>query len=441
MMTKRIAALTLVLALLAGCAAQALAESEDPILLTVNGTALRLSDAQPVYDYYVELYGGDGYDMEDEANLEVIRAFTTKQLIWSTLIARYAAENGLDVFTAEEEAQMAADNDAMWEDAIAEYIAYYTGVEDASALPEDEAATLRANAVAYYEAGGFTRESTLADQRESYVSERVKAAVLEGEDIDITEEDIAAYHASLAEQDRALLYDDENGYGMSPSEIFAMYNYFGYELYYIPAGFRMVKHILLNPDGEALDAFLALAARWEEQADALETGEGGEPAVTYEQVEAARLAVIDSVRGELDAIDAALESGVSFDDLIAQYGQDPGAAEEPVKSEGYRVSPDSSEYDADFLAGAFSTDQPGDISDPVVTAFGVHLILYANDVPEGPVAMTEAMHDEYLEYLTKEAEDQAFDAVLEHWIAESDIVFTAEGEAWKTDILDNTQAE
>ena len=470
-------------------AAAAPAATQDPatVLLTINGTEVTLGQAREMFNYYVDLYGNQGYDMEDEENLAVIRAFSTRQLIWSTLIDQYAAEHGLDRLTEEEEAQIAAENDEMWEDAIAGYIEYYSGAATLSGMGDDEAAALRANAVAYYEAAGFTRESTLADQREAYITERVKAEVLAGEDIEVTDEDIAAYHAELAEEDRQLLYGDQGGYEMTPSEIYAMYGYFGYTLYYIPEGFRTVKHILLEVDEDVLDAYLSVAARWEEQAEEAETADdaaataagedtaatvtgadaaataaGEDPAVTapgadvtatvtgedgtaageddapvtYEQVEAARQAVIESVREQLDAIYAALESGVSFDDLIAEYGTDPGMAEEPAKTDGYMVSRDSYEYDPDFVTGAFSIAEPGEISDPVVTRYGVHLILYVREVPAGPVEMTQAMHDEYLEQLTAEAEDEAFTAVVEHWIAESDIVYTEAGQPWRTDILD-----
>ncbi len=435
MITKRLISLLLAAALLLGCAA-ALADAEDPVLFTVNGTEIRQSQATVIYDYYISMYASYGYDMEDPENQAVIRAFTTQELVWETLINAYAAEHGLDVFTDEETAEMIAENEAQWDEAIADYIAYETGLTDLSAIPEEEMATLRANAIAYYESQGFTVESTLNSIRQVYVNERVKASVLEGEDISVTEEDIAALHAQYAEEDRIMLYDEEGNYGMSPTEVYSMYSAFGYEMYYIPAGFRTVKHILLVPDQAALENYLTLAARWEEQAEGTETGEGtdGEP-VTYEQVEEARLAVIASVQPQLDAIADALQQGTSFDELIALYGTDAGMTEGPAAGTGYMVCADSYEYDAAFLQGAFSVENPGEISDPVVTSFGVHVILYAADVPEGPVPMTQEMHDTYYENLTADAENNAFDTVVQHWMDEADIVYTEAGEPWRMDIL------
>ncbi len=437
MMMKRLAALALTLCLLFGCTALVRAESEsDPLLFTVNGAEYRLSQLKPIYDYYVAMYQYYNYDMFSEDNLRIIRAISTQEMVWEAVIASYAKENGLDSFTEEEEAKMLTDNDALWEEAIVDYITGETGVTDVAAIPADELATLRENAIAYYEANGFTKEATLENIRTQAIDERVKAAVLADEDITVTDEEIEAYHAANAEDDREMLYG-EDSYGMSPAELYAMYNYFGYSLNYIPAGFRSVKHILLTPDAEALDTYVTLAAKWEEQAEAAETGEGAEEEpITLEQVEAARLAVIESVRETLDAIDAALDEGKSFDELVALYGQDEG-----MTSQGYMVSEGSLEYEAAFVQGAFALENPGEISDPVVTSAGVHLILYLNDVAEGPVPLTDELREAYREELYANAADEIYTAMVNHWIAQAEVVYTAEGQAWNMEVLEDQEEE
>ncbi|MBR5344415.1 MAG: peptidylprolyl isomerase [Clostridia bacterium] len=436
MMMKRLAALILTLCMLLGCTAIACAESADnPLLFTVNGREYFLSDVQPIYDYYIEMYSYYGYDMTSAENQRIIRAFSTQEMVWEAVISVYAAENGLESFTDEELNQLVTDNDALWEEAIANYIYEETGVEEPADIAEDELAILRENAIAYYQAGGYTKESTLENAKANAINQRVKAAVLADEDITVTDEDIEAYHASIAEEDRSLLYD-EDGYGMSPAEIYSMYTYFGYELNYIPAGFRSVKHILLDPDEEALNNYLTLAATWEEQAEATETGEGtDENAVTFEQVETARQAVIDSVRETLDAIDAALDEGKSFDELIALYGTDSGMTVEPALSQGYLVSEGSLEYDSTFVQGVFGIEHPGEISDPVVTSFGVHLILYVDDIAEGPTPLTDAMREDYRETLLADKEDEIYSAMVEHWISQAEIVYTDAGQDWNMEIL------
>ena len=440
MMTKRLAAMALTLCLLLGCAAFAGAEGADnPLLFTVNGREYHLSDVQPIYDYYIEMYEQYGFDMSTEDNQRVTRAISTQEMVWEAVISDYAEQNGLNTFTEEEEAQLALDNDAMWEEAIASYITYETGIEDLTTVAEDELLTLRQNAVAYYEAGGYTKETTLESARMGVINQRVKDAVLAGEDTTVTDEAIEAHHAELAEEDRAILYAEDNA-DMTPSELYDMYSYFGYELNYVPEGFRSVKHILLTPDEEALNTYLSLAAKWEEQAEAAETGEdAGEDAVTFEQVEAARQAVIDSVRETLDAIDAALDEGKSFDELIAQYGQDTGMTVEPALSQGYMVSEGSLAYDSAFLQGAFSVENPGEISDPIVTSFGVHLILYVNDVAEGPAPLTDEKRAAYREELEADIADEIFSTMVEHWIDQAEVVYTEEGQAWNMEVLEDQE--
>ena len=76
MMMKRLAALILTLCMLLGCMAIARAESTDnPLLFTVNGREYFLSDVQPIYDYYIEMYSYYGYDMTSAENQRIIRAF------------------------------------------------------------------------------------------------------------------------------------------------------------------------------------------------------------------------------------------------------------------------------------------------------------------------------------------------------------------------------
>ena len=141
--------------------------------------------------------------------------------------------------------------------------------------------------------------------------------------------------------------------------MYEMYqNYYGYTFHYIPEGYRGVTHILLKVDQELLDNWTNRSARLEESHEETEsTGESEEPAeteepVTEEMVEAARQAILDSQKETLDTINAKLESGVSFADLIAEYGTDPGMQDENNLKNGYSIHPDSIIYDANFTKAA-----------------------------------------------------------------------------------------
>jgi len=109
-----------------------------------------------------------------------------------------------------------------------------------------------------------------------------------------------------------------------------------------------------------METYTNLLATYEEQQDQIEAGEEvTEELVTLEQVEAAKQAIIDSVQPTIDEINQKLADGVSFDELIQEYGTDPGMQDSATRAEGYSVHMDSTNWDAAFTAGAFTMEKIG----------------------------------------------------------------------------------
>lgn len=207
-----------------------------------------------------------------------------------------------------------------------------------------------------------------------------------------------------------------------------MYQY-GYATqlpWFHPEGYRFVKHILLPVDAELLAAYTDLQTRYAEQTDtdaaATENTEDVTAAtavVTAEDVEAAKVAIIASVQAQLDEINAKLAEGVSFEDLLVAYGTDPGMTSGSYP-DGYEVSQSSYGFVPEFVEAAFSVDQIGDISEPYVSQYGVHLVQYAGDVPAGPVELTDDLKTQIHDTL----ESEQCDAVLSNWHDSADIQYT-----------------
>ena len=109
---------------------------------------------------------------------------------------------------------------------------------------------------------------------------------------------------------------------------------------------------------------------------------------------AAAQAILDSVKETTDAIYAALENGTPFEELIAQYNTDPGMSGDNLTN-GYKVHKESITYVQEFTDGAFSDrmTEPGCVSDPVLTSYGVHILYYLKDIPEGAAEMTDAVRE------------------------------------------------
>ena len=89
-----------------------------------------------------------------------------------------------------------------------------------------------------------------------------------------------------------------------------------------------------------------------------------------------------------------LKAGASFDVLAREYSQDPGS-----KTNGG----DLGEFPrgvmvADFEKAAFALEKPGDISEPVKSQFGIHIIKLEEKIPESP-APFEQVKDRIMQEL------------------------------------------
>ena len=69
---------------------------------------------------------------------------------------------------------------------------------------------------------------------------------------------------------------------------------------------------------------------------------------------------------------------------------------------GYAVHPESTIWVKEFTAGAFSDKMQavGDVSDPVVSRFGVHILYYLRDIPAGRVEFNDRIRESIVNYLT-----------------------------------------
>ncbi len=455
MSMKRLISLLLALAMAAACLGLSLAEETaaeteaaetvpaeaDTVLCTVNGEPITLAQAQKTLQMVIDYYADQGYDLsgtEAMATARQIAMFSEQQ---SAVMEQKAAELGVDQLSDEDMARLNEDNGKMWEEAIQSYIDYMGNVTEETT--EEEMAVLRANAVAYYEAAGFTLQSTLESAIYSETLSRLQETVTG--DITVTDEEVQTRFDDMVAADREQYADAVFMY-----EYMTMY--YGQEAYYRPEGYRGVQHILLQVDEDILQTYTDLAARFEEQGEASGAGEddmdgeaeNAEPAeepVTWEQVEAARQAVLASVQPTVDEIVAAFNNGTPFLDLVDKYGTDPGMLEEAMRTEGYQVHADSIMYDPAFVEGTFSIDAVGGISEPVIGASGVHIIYYLNDVPGGAVELTDALREEIRTGALEELRDARFNELLEQWMDEAEIEYTEAGLDWKPADLETPAEE
>ena len=373
--------------------------ADNPVLAQVGDNQILLSDVQEIagllYNYgYTEKENDYQYALNYMLNQEIIK--------------HHIAQAGLDQFTDEEKTAFANEAAAQWEEALNNYVEYYL-TEDT----QEQRDTLRAQAIDYYAAQGYSQDTLLENLMLEEEYNRLEEQLANG--YTPTEDEINAVFNEYGEQYR------QQYEGNVPMYEFYTQRY-GYESWYVPEGYRAILHILLKVDDDLLTAYTDAENAYDE-AEGAETPDEEAVAAAKTALDAAREAVLAYVQPQLDDIYARLEKGEDFKNLIVEYGKDPGMEDVTNLEKGYPVHKESIIYDSAFTQGAFQERMAkvGDYSDPVIGQNGVHVLYYLADM-EGGLVMTDEIHQEISDYLVSNKVNEAYNAGLEAWKADMNIV-------------------
>lgn len=111
----------------------------------------------------------------------------------------------------------------------------------------------------------------------------------------------------------------------------------------------------------------------------------------------------------------ATEENVSFDALIEVFNQDTG-----MPAEGYAVSADTTSFVESFKQAAMALEKVGDISQPVESSYGYHVLAYASDIPEGAVSK-ESVAEGIKASVLASKQEAYYHELEEQWLQEADI--------------------
>ena len=291
---------------------------------------------------------------------------------------------------------------------------------------------------------GRSLESMKADAVRAAKVKKMEATLRDAVE-DVTDEQLqAAFEQKLA--------DDEEKYTDNPGAFgTAMTN--GTTAYWTPDGYRTVKHILVIPEESVLTAYTdaksALEAKQSEADDfadelAAAKDDDAEGARSEEEiqadldaanaelpeleaaVEAAAQACLDDVKAKTDEIYAKLDAGEAFEDVMAEFGEDPGMQNEPTSTTGYYVCKESTNWQQEFTDGAMALAQVGDYSaEPVVSGSGVHIIEYASDVAGG-AATLDMVHDALYADELENLKDANRDDTINAWVEAANATYDVE---------------
>lgn len=452
---KKLLAMALCLCLFALAGCQAIAEdtatdaatpavtelAADTLLATVNGQAITWTEVQPWYNSVQSQYAAN-YDFSDPATVQVARAIALENAINEALLLQKGVELGLDQVTDDERATIEANAEADWQSALDRYMSVYGGLTETS-TDEEKAAALQV-AQEYFTNNGYSLEKL----KVWYVTDALLSRVQDYfvKDVVVTDEEVEAEYQALLAADKEAYGADVSAYEQYNSyvEQMALYNaYYGAETpnmrkaLYRPAGFRSMQHLYIKVDEALLNQYVDLRARLEEQMDAEAKAAEETPAVdaeptaapdvtpeptaepvTQAQVDQAYADVLASVQTKLDEINQKVADGVPFEDIIKDYDAD--GSEDQI----FEVSVASEGYVPEFVSAAFSVDEIGEISAPVVSELGVHILKYLADVPEGPVEFTDAERAALKEDLLSAKKSDAYYVALEQAFAAAAIEYT-----------------
>ena len=390
--------------------------------------------------YYMYYFGlSNGYfDPTDPANIARAKETVVQNLTEEAVQLNKAKALGLDVMTAEDEAEIASRTDTDWTTLLGQAKSQLFAE---TTLEGDE---LDAAILASVTDLGYSPERYESDNRKDLILEKLRAYGLEDMPA-ITEEDLQAELDSHVESAKSTYATSPASYGNAVLS--------GTTVYYRPAGYRTVQQVLISFEEADQASMTDLKSRittaensvkdLNEQIDAIASGTDLATLSEASATDLAKLnadletaaAELESLNGELaglteaafaridataDDVVARLQNGEDIKALAEEFSGDKSTDGKVNNPDGYPVSADMTRYDAAFKEGAMALANVGDISGKIRGAYGYYILKYTADVEEGPVSLDE-VREPITEEVTTEKEDAYYAEKLAQWVKESGV--------------------
>lgn len=248
--------------------------------------------------------------------------------------------------------------------------------------------------------------STMEELKGKFANLAIINKVLENkaDEVPDDEEYVKKFYNDLVETQKKEYTED-------PSNFDIDYDY-GEIICYYPAGLRYVKHILVKFSDEDQEKLIdyetkisELESKENRSAEEEQTLQNTKTEMQnfQNQMDAAAKQKADEVYGKIQA-------GTDFDTALKAYGEDASMTDEDstYAKKGYLIH-ESSDFVKEFLTVAMALKNVGDISKPVKSSYGYHIIKYTEKGREGVVPyeeirdqlLTVAMEDKRQEETTK----------------------------------------
>lgn len=363
MMKKKVVSILLVCALLltmgfAGCAKQ------ETLAAKAGDREITLQQLENSYSNSSSYASYSGYSLDTDEGIAAYVEYLLDNLIASNMKIYQAKLAGITL-TDDEIAAAKESAQSNYDDTYQSFIDQATsaGASNVNAY----AKTLFTNAlVQNHTTVNKLKASMLEDAENETLVAKHKTALLEG--VALTDDELLQkYNDELAAQ--KTLFDSD------PSQYFTYETYSAYGYYapplYIPEGFFRVRQILVADEATAL-----------------------------------------LIKEKLDA-------GEDFEALLAEYNTDPGMDNEAY-ADGYLVGTGANFVES-FLSASLALENDGDVSAPVQSDYGWHIIKRVSTEPAHEIAYEDIKEsaNAYFEaaYLTQYYQD-----IVDGWVADETLV-------------------
>ncbi|MCE5188425.1 MAG: peptidylprolyl isomerase [Eubacteriales bacterium] len=345
-------------ALLGGC------QGKTVLAATVGDREITVQQLKASYTNGLSYASYYGYDTSTEEGAAAYRDYMLDSLI-ATNMKVYQAKLAGITLTQEEQDAAAETGKKNYDDTVQSFVDQAT--QAGASNPEAYAKTLMTKALVSNKTTVSKLKATMLEDavNETLISKH-KDVLLEG--VALTEDELAAkYTEELAAQKELFTSD--------PSEYFTYESYssYGYSVMplFVPDGFFRVRQILVADEATAL-----------------------------------------VVKQKLDA-------GEDFEALLKEYNTDPGMQGE-ANAAGYLVGTGAG-FVTEFLDAALALKNNGDVSDPVQSEYGWHIIKRVSTEPSREIAYADVK--EALDtYEQAQYQAQYYSDIIAKWVADTTLV-------------------
>ena len=406
---------------------------------------------------YYNQYYGQYIDITDKNIIANAQDAVINGVIRQSVLTSKSKELGLDTLSEEDQAEV----DDLWQQYYDLVKNYMFGETELEGEELDKAITDSITTTF-----GITKESLV----ESTIAENLRNEIVK--DVTVSDDEVAAEYDTRVANAKTSYENNPSAYGNA-------YNQGTSTIYYRPAGYRLVKQILIKftdedqtmldeldskisslnslitsyrndlsaANLENLDELLGqvqsdvtvglpeigavapeliatttdmLPADTEENVKQLllDLHEAEEKLALYQTLrDDAQKAAYDHITADADDVLAQLNDGADWDTLMAEKTQDPGMQSGKTSETGYAVCENMSGFDSAFVNAAMALANIGDTSDKVASdMYGYYIIKYVGDVEEGAVALDDVKETIHDELLSTK-QDETYNAKVDEWVA------------------------